>query len=113
MMVIQKSEFDQIHTTDQPRTLRKICRSRTATRQQENSESEVSSSLFFSEMLVKLKRTIHTRTIQEKNPQTYQIVRLYCLVVNYHVFPIEAYVKPVSPRVRPFFDPMASFEQYW
>ena len=64
--LFQKSEFDQIHTTDQPRTLRKIYRSRTATRQQENSESEVSSSLFFSEMLVKLKRTIHTRTIQEK-----------------------------------------------
>ena len=66
MMVIQKSEFNQIHTTDQPRTLRKIYRSRTATRQQENSESEVSSSLFFSEMQVKLKRTIHTRTIHEK-----------------------------------------------
>ena len=113
MMVIQKSEFDQIHTTDQPRTLRKIYRSRTATRKQENSESEVSSSLFFSEMLVKLKKDYTYKDNTGKNPQTYQIVRLYCLVVNYHVFPIEAYVKPVSPRVRPFLDPMASFEQYW
>ena len=61
MMVIQKNEFDQkvshSHTTDQPRTLRKIHRSKTATQQQEYSESDVSSSLFFSEMLAKLKTT--------------------------------------------------------
>ena len=103
-----KSEFDQIHTTDQPRTLRKIYRSRTATRQQENSESEVSSW-----DASKTKKDYTDKDNTGKKTQTYQIVRLYCLVVNYHVFPIEAYVKPVSPRVRPFLDPMASFEQYW